>query len=248
MDEAGRTAGDAGRTDDTTTPHPRPRPRATAFGAVGPVSVVVAAIVALAVVSALLTAGPGTGPFGGGPEGSSGTGHDDAGTVSAGIARAGWALAGGWLAGVGVLLAVTDHRTHRLPDKLLIGGGAVALPLLVAAALLAGEPGALLRAAAGALVPAGVLYAVALVTPGGVGLGDVKLLLLTGAWLGFLSVPAATVGPVLGIVVGGLVSIVAVVARRATLRSHVPLGPALLVGAAVATWLDLAGALTLAPA
>ncbi|MGO1582553.1 MAG: prepilin peptidase [Actinomycetaceae bacterium] len=205
---------------------PGRRARATAFGAVGPVSVAVAVVAAVATLVALFDVEPAP-----------------ALVPGQGTARALWALAGAWLAGVGILLAVTDQRTHRLPDKLLVGGAVVVVPLLVVSALVGGTPEVLLRAVMGAVVPAGVLYVVALVSPGGVGLGDVKLLLLTGVWLGYLSTAAATLGPVLGIVVGGLVSLVAVVTRRADLRSHVPLGPSLVVGTGLATWLELAGGL-----
>ena len=202
-------------------------PRAKAFGAVGPVTILLAGLAGVLALVLLLRTDPAATPYPGADE-----------------SRVLWAVAGGWLCAVGVLLAVTDLRTHRLPDRLLLGASAVLVPALVAAALLGGSPGALLTSLAGALVPAGVLYALALVMPGGVGLGDVKLLLVTGAWLGHLSVGAATVGPVLGLVLGGVASILAVLARRATMRSHLPLGPALLAGTALATWLDLAGAVS----
>ncbi|MGC5616929.1 prepilin peptidase [Georgenia sp. Z1491] len=213
---------------------PARRARAAAFGAVGPATIGLAGVVAVLASVALLSADGSAAPHAG-PGAAAG--------AATGAARVLWAAAGGWLAGIAVLLAVTDVRTHRLPDRLLLAAAVVVGPLLVAASVTAGAPAALMQAAAGSLVPAGVLYVVALVTPGGVGLGDVKLLLLIGAWLGYLSVPAATVGPVLGIVLGGLHSIGAVLVGRANLRSHVPLGPSLLLGAALATWLELTGGL-----
>jgi uncharacterized membrane protein YjjP (DUF1212 family) len=47
-------------------------------------------------------------------------------------------------------------------------------------------------------------------------------------------------GPVIGVVLAGLVSLVGVLTRRIGARSHVPLGPPLVVGAALATALALA--------
>jgi leader peptidase (prepilin peptidase)/N-methyltransferase len=151
-----------------------------------------------------------------------------------------WALAGGWLAAHAVLLAVTDARTHRLPDRLHASALVLLVPLLVLAALAAGEPSALVQSLACGLLPLVVVYLAALAAPGSVGLGDAKLLLVLGLWLGSLSVGAAVAGPVIGVVLAGLVSLVGVLTRRIGARSHVPLGPPLVVGAALATALALA--------
>ncbi|WP_299046237.1 A24 family peptidase [uncultured Actinomyces sp.] len=71
----------------------------------------------------------------------------------------------------------------------------------------------------------------------GLGMGDVKLSTLLSAWLCLSSWQAPFVGLALGMVLGGLASLVLVATRRATLRTAVPLGPPLFLGA----WLVWAG-------
>ncbi|MDB5621396.1 MAG: prepilin peptidase, partial [Tardiphaga sp.] len=73
----------------------------------------------------------------------------------------------------------------------------------------------------------------ALISPAGIGMGDVKLSALLGLALGYLGFFPRLIGGTAGFVVGGLVSLIALLARRVTLRSSIPFGPAMLVGAFV---------------
>lgn len=63
------------------------------------------------------------------------------------------------------------------------------------------------------------------------GLGDVKLLMFVGSWLG----PAGALKTLfLGAIIGGVVSILLLVIRRVGRRSYIPFGPFLAVGAVLA--------------
>lgn len=139
-------------------------------------------------------------------------------------------LAFAWLA---VGLVWIDADVHRLPDGLVLPAYPVLLVLVAVASLGAGEWGSLVRA----LVCAAALYALyfvlALVSPGSLGFGDVKLSGLIGLVLGWLGVGAVVMGTVAGFVVGGVVALVMLAARRVGLRSHIAFGPAMLVGAFV---------------
>ena len=148
---------------------------------------------------------------------------------------AGWAalpayLAFAWLA---VALVWIDADVHRLPDGLVLPAYPVLLVLVAVATLGAGEWQPLVRA----LVCAAALYALyfvlALVSPGSLGFGDVKLSGLIGLVLGWLGVGAVVMGTVAGFVVGGVVALVMLAGRRVGLRSHIAFGPAMLVGAFV---------------
>jgi leader peptidase (prepilin peptidase)/N-methyltransferase len=68
----------------------------------------------------------------------------------------------------------------------------------------------------------------------GLGLGDVKLLALLGLVLGWAGWGVLLAGIFLGLVVGSVVSLVLIAARRATWRTAVPFGPPLLAGAVLA--------------
>jgi len=66
------------------------------------------------------------------------------------------------------------------------------------------------------------------------GLGDVKLAPSLGATLGWLSVGVAGIGLFAAFVLGAVVSIVLLLARRVGRRSAVPFGPFLFAGTALA--------------
>ncbi|GAA4424349.1 hypothetical protein GCM10023169_20930 [Georgenia halophila] len=146
-------------------------------------------------------------------------------------------VAGTGLAGVGVLLAVVDARHHRLPDRLVaLAYAVVVVPLALGA--LAGwlpEPSrAWWALGLGACSLLGYLL-LGLIKMGGLGLGDVKLSGALGTWLGWFGWPAVLAGPVVTFVLAGVFALVLLATRRADLRSHVALGPWMVVGTAVVT-------------
>lgn len=144
-----------------------------------------------------------------------------------------------FLAGVGALLAVIDLQHHLLPNRVIvpaIGTGAV---LLLVAAVADGRTGALLRAVLGAAVLFAVFLLLALISPRGLGMGDVKLAGLVGLHLGWLGWGAVVLGAAAGFVVQAALALVLLVTGRIGLRGELPFGPAMLLGAAVAIgWSD----------
>jgi uncharacterized membrane protein (UPF0127 family)/Flp pilus assembly protein protease CpaA len=150
-----------------------------------------------------------------------------AGVVAA-FARFGFSSTGlvtACLLGALGVLAVIDFRHQLLPNKIVLP--AVALVLALQLALF---PGAALEWTVAALGCSGALLALALIKPGGIGMGDVKLGLLLGAGLG----ADVTVALLLGFLALWPVALYLVLtdgpeARKQTL----PLGPALALGAAL---------------
>jgi leader peptidase (prepilin peptidase)/N-methyltransferase len=138
------------------------------------------------------------------------------------------------LAAAGVLLAVVDLRHRLLPDRVVVPSlGAGALLLAVAAA--AGDAWPQLpRAALAALVLFAAYLALALVSPGGMGMGDVKLAALLGLHLGWLGWGAVVLGAAAGFAVQSVVALGLLATRRVGLRSELPFGPAMLLGALLA--------------
>ncbi|MCV2489997.1 A24 family peptidase [Geodermatophilus sp. YIM 151500] len=140
------------------------------------------------------------------------------------------------LAGTGVLLTVIDLRHRLLPNRVVGPAFAAGALLLAAAALVTGEWAVLGRAAAGAAVLFAGYLGLALLSPGGLGMGDVKLAGLLGLHLGWLGWTALAAGAVLGFVVQAALALVLLAVRRIGLRGELPFGPAMLVGAALAVW------------
>jgi len=71
------------------------------------------------------------------------------------------------------------------------------------------------------------------VSPGALGMGDVKLAALLGLYLGWLGWSTVLTGAVAGFVVQAALALVLLAARRVGRRDALPFGPAMLVGAAL---------------
>jgi leader peptidase (prepilin peptidase)/N-methyltransferase len=160
--------------------------------------------------------------------------------VAAVIIGSAWVLpAYWWFAGVSITLVLTDLDHQRIPNRILFPGFIVGAVLLTIGALLDGDAGALGRAAGGAAGYFGLLLGIAVAARGGFGYGDVKLAALLGLFLAYRSWETLVVGVFAAFVVGGLVSIGLLIARRAGRKDAIAFGPALVVGAFVAiAWGD----------
>ncbi|WP_104193415.1 A24 family peptidase [Cryobacterium sp. Y82] len=136
-----------------------------------------------------------------------------------------------YLAAISVALAMIDLDTHTLPNKILLPAYPVAAVLLTAAALVAGEPGRLLTTLIGAGALFGLYLALALISPGGMGLGDVKLAGLLGLYLGYLGWGPLIVGAFGAFLLGGVFGLLLLATRKAKRRSGIPFGPWMLLAA-----------------
>jgi leader peptidase (prepilin peptidase)/N-methyltransferase len=124
-----------------------------------------------------------------------------------------------------VALAAVDIATRRLPNLITLPLGAGALLLRVAF-----ERSALAEVLVAGVAAFAVFLAVAILTRGGFGMGDVKL---AGA-LGFLLGTPVVAALFVGVVAGGVWSIGLLAMRRAGLRTTVAYGPFLVFGGALA--------------
>ncbi|MGY1773253.1 prepilin peptidase [Blastococcus sp. SYSU D00813] len=146
------------------------------------------------------------------------------------------------LAVAAVLLAVVDLQHRLLPDRVVLPATVLVALLLTGAAAAGGTWAQLGRAFLGAAVLFAVFLVLALLAPGQLGMGDVKLAALLGLPLGWFGWPALLLGALAAFVVQAVAALVLLAARRITLRSALPFGPAMLLGAAVAVALALPAA------
>lgn len=135
-----------------------------------------------------------------------------------------------WLAllpllGALAVVAVVDLTTKTIPDV-------VTLPSMVYALVLAAVSGGkagLVGAGLGILVGGGLLLLLALVTRGGIGGGDIKLVALVGSALGWKPALIAFALSQLG---GGVVLLCLLITGRAERRKTLPIGSLIaLIGA-----------------
>ncbi|UKA48703.1 prepilin peptidase [Arthrobacter sp. FW305-123] len=135
------------------------------------------------------------------------------------------------LALLGVQLSRIDFTLHLLPNRLvllLLGGGLVLL--CSSAALTPGWPDLLRALAGGAILFAGYVI-LKLISPGSLGMGDVKLAAPLGLYLGYLGWQQVLLGGLLGFVVGGVLTVLMLRLRRAEKPAETAHGPAMLLAA-----------------
>lgn len=131
-----------------------------------------------------------------------------------------------------VVLVVADVREHRLPNRWTLRLAAGGMITLGAAALALGEPGRLASALGGAVAYLVVLALLHLASRQGLGMGDVKLAGGLGVYAGWLGWEQVLTAGILAFVVGGLLALGLILARRATGSTHLPFGPPMILGAA----------------
>ena len=136
-----------------------------------------------------------------------------------------------FLGALGVALAAIDITVQRLPDRMTLPAYPILIVLLAVAAVADHDAAALGRALLGGLALAAAFLLLALLRPGQLGGGDIKLAGIAGIALGWLGWPALIVGALLGFVLSAVVSLVLLGLRRITLHSAICFGPFLLGGA-----------------
>ncbi len=150
-----------------------------------------------------------------------------------------------------LILAVIDIETQLLPNRLTISGLLIALVLspfvlpnredvypFARETLFHVAPwlDGLLQSVTGMLVGGGIIFIIAIIgfliyKFGAMGIGDVKLTAMIGAFVGLTNI-----GPALfiGFVTGGVFSVVMMIMKMAGLRSLIPFGPYLCLGGLIA--------------
>jgi leader peptidase (prepilin peptidase) / N-methyltransferase len=133
---------------------------------------------------------------------------------------------------VAVALAVVDWRTRLLPTKVIAPSYALVVVGVLVCWVATRETDDLARAGLGWLLSGGLFWLLWRIHPRGMGYGDVRLSGVLGIALGQLGWGPLLVGVysgfLIGALVGGLLSVLRVVDRKAY-----PFGPFMLVGALV---------------
>lgn len=160
------------------------------------------------------------------------------GVLFAGVAAkvgASWALpAYLWFAWALLALALIDAGHRILPNRLTYPTAIAGLVLLVIP-VLAGEAGwgAYGGAVLAGLVAGGGFLLLAVIRPGGMGMGDVKLAAVLGLYLGFLGWRSLVVGLFAGFLLGGVSGLVLIGSGKRSRKDMIPFGPFLALGGLV---------------
>jgi leader peptidase (prepilin peptidase)/N-methyltransferase len=138
---------------------------------------------------------------------------------------------------LGIALGAIDLDTRRLPNALVLPAYPVLAALLVAAAAVRDDWWAVVRAGLGAVALFGFFFALAVISPRGMGFGDVKLAGVIGLVLGYLSWSALVVGAFAGFFLGAVVGVAVIAVGAGDRKTALPFGPFMVLGALAALWL-----------
>jgi leader peptidase (prepilin peptidase)/N-methyltransferase len=139
---------------------------------------------------------------------------------------------------IAVCLTMIDVDVHRLPNSIVLPSYPIIAVLLTLGSVISDHPGALLRAAIGALALYSFYGLLRLSYPKGMGGGDVKLAGIIGGMLSYLSYPTLLVGAFLGFFIGGLWGVAILSTGRVSRKSRLPFGPFMLAGAFISLFVS----------
>lgn len=132
------------------------------------------------------------------------------------------------LAVLGVQLACIDLAHHLLPNPLILALLLAGLSLFALSSAMSAEFDLVIRALAGAAVLFLVYLVLALISPTGIGMGDVKLAAPLGLYLGYAGWSPLFYGGAFGFVLGGLVSVAVVARGKSRKKTEIAFGPSML--------------------
>lgn len=135
-----------------------------------------------------------------------------------------------------VAITVIDFDRQIIPNRIVYPTIFLSIPLLAFAAAVDHEWDRFGHSLLGATLAWGFLLAIHLISPAGMGFGDVRLSFVLGLFLGWLSLGHVVTGLFLGIVLISAVGLVLAAFRLRSLREHIAFGPFLAGGTALAVF------------
>ena len=145
-----------------------------------------------------------------------------------------------WFVSVTVALGAIDVRRRLIPNRILLPGTGVGIALLAAAAGMQGRLVDLPEALLAGLGYFSALLVPALLTGGAIGMGDVKLAFLLGAFAGYGSWEAAVAAGIGAFILAGAGAVLLILFRLLTRHDAIPFGPFMVTAGWIAIGMDLA--------
>jgi leader peptidase (prepilin peptidase)/N-methyltransferase len=136
-----------------------------------------------------------------------------------------------WLALCSVPLAFIDAAVRRLPDVLTGAAFAGTALLLLAAAATGGHWHVLAQSVLGGVALAGFYLLLAVISPSGMGMGDVKAAAGLGTMLAWRGWAAVIAGGFAGFLLAAVYGIALLISGRGTRKHQIPFGPFMIAGA-----------------
>jgi leader peptidase (prepilin peptidase)/N-methyltransferase len=135
-----------------------------------------------------------------------------------------------------VALSLIDLDHFLLPNRVLYPTGFVMAALFVVPAVVDVQGDDYARGVLGGLAAFAVFFVIHVISPRGMGFGDVRLSFVLGFALGWLSWGHVYLGLFLGFLLGAVIGSLLIVLRLRSRKDHVPFGPFLAAGALLAVF------------
>jgi leader peptidase (prepilin peptidase)/N-methyltransferase len=135
-----------------------------------------------------------------------------------------------------VSVSVIDSERQIIPNRIVYPTIFASVPLLALAALAGGEWDRFGHALMGASLAWLALLIIHLISPAGMGFGDVRLAFVLGLFLGWISLGHVVTGLFLGVLLISAVGLVMAALRLKSLQEHIAFGPFLAAGSTLAVF------------
>jgi leader peptidase (prepilin peptidase) / N-methyltransferase len=135
------------------------------------------------------------------------------------------------LTGALIALSAIDLEHYILPNRILYPTDATVIVLLAAGSAGEHDWGAFVRAALAGAVAFAIFFTIHLVSPRGMGFGDVRLSFLLGLSLGWLGWGEVAGGLFAGFLYGAVIGVVLIAVKIRGRKQQIPFGPFLAAGA-----------------
>jgi leader peptidase (prepilin peptidase)/N-methyltransferase len=133
-------------------------------------------------------------------------------------------------------VSVIDFQLQIIPNRIVYPTIFASVPLLALAALAGDDWDRFGHAVMGATLAWLALLVIHLVSPAGMGFGDVRLSFVLGLFLGWISLGHVFTGLFLGVLLICAVGIVLALLRLKSLQEHMAFGPFLAAGSILAVF------------
>jgi leader peptidase (prepilin peptidase) / N-methyltransferase len=135
-----------------------------------------------------------------------------------------------------VSITVIDAERQIIPNYIVYPTIFASVPLLALAALIEGEWDRFGSSLMGATLAWLALFAIHMVSPTGMGFGDVRLAFVLGLFLGWIGLPHVLAGLFLGVALIAVVGVLLAMFRLKSLQEHIAFGPFLAAGSTLAVF------------
>lgn len=139
-----------------------------------------------------------------------------------------------YFAAIGIALALIDLDIRTLPSAIILPSYPVLAVLLLGSAWWQHDWWSLARAGIGGAALFAFFFGLALLYPGGMGFGDVRLAGIIGGMLGYLSWATLVIGAFGGFLLGAVVGVVVLARGKGDRKTALPFGPFMILAALIA--------------